>query len=151
MSQEHVGTLREAFEAFGRHDMEAVAAMLDPEVIWEGVGELVPGGTSHRGVDDVLREVFATLDVAYEEFRAEPEEFIDAGERIVALGTFTVRPEGADRTVRTPFAEVAEFRDGRITRARWFTDTAEWLYAMPEGPPDPAQAEPANRTIQGYP
>ena len=134
MSDENVATLKQAYEAFACGDLDGVAATLDPNVLWEGVGELVPAGARHRGIDEVMRQVLETLPAAYEHFRAEPEEFIDAGECIIALGTFTVRPEGADRTVSTPFAQVAEFQDGRMARVRWFTDTAEWLYAMPESP-----------------
>jgi ketosteroid isomerase-like protein len=134
MSDQHVATLRRAFEAFARGDIEAVAATLDPDIVWEGVSELVPGGARHRGLDEVVQQVFETIRDAYDELSAEPEEFIDAGERIVVLGTFTVRPEGGVRTISTPFVQVAEFRDARVARARWFTDTAEWLFAMPEVP-----------------
>jgi ketosteroid isomerase-like protein len=136
VSNQDVVMLKHAYEAFARDDIEAVAATLDPNVVWEGVGELVPGGGRHHGVDEVVREVFGSFREAYEEFKAEPEEFIGTGERVVVLGTFTVRPEGGARTISTPFAQVAEFRDGRMARVRWFTDTAEWLYAMPEAPPD---------------
>jgi ketosteroid isomerase-like protein len=134
VSDENVATLKQAYEAFARGDLAAVVATLDPNVLWEGVGDLVPAGARHRGVDQVVHQVLETLPDAYERFEAAPEEFIDAGECIIALGTFTVRPEGADRTVSTPFAQVAEFDDGRMARVRWFTDTAEWLYAMPESP-----------------
>jgi ketosteroid isomerase-like protein len=99
-----------------------------------GSGELVPAGGNHRGVDEVVQVVLETIRDAYDEFKVDPTEFIAAGERVVALGAFTVRPEGADRTVTTPFAQIAEFRDGRMVRVRWFTDTAEWLFAMPEAP-----------------
>jgi uncharacterized protein len=142
VSAQHVATLKKAYEAFARGDIEAVARTLDPDVLWEGVGELVPAGARHRGVDEVVHDVFDTIRDAYEDFQAEPEEFIDAGERVVALGTVTVRPEGAERIVRTPFVQVVDFSDGRMARVRSFTDTAEWLYAMPETPSDHANVSP---------
>lgn len=144
MSQQHVATLKRAFEAVARGDFATAAATADPNVHWNGVGELVPAGGDHRGADVVVTQVFETIPDAYEEFRAEPEEFLDADEHVVALGTFTGRPEGSERAISTPFAGVAEFRDGRIARMRWFTDTAEWLYAMPEAPDAAAGAFQGN-------
>jgi len=141
VSDQNVTTLRRAFEAFARDDFDAVAATLDPDVVWDGVGELVPGGARHRGVDEVVEQVFESIRDAYDEFCADPEEFIDVGERVIALGTFTVRPEGGERTIRTPFVEVIDFRGGRMARVRWFTDTAEWVYAMPTTPPASQEIE----------
>jgi uncharacterized protein len=145
VSNQNVATLKQAYEAFARGDIEAVAATLDSDVLWEGVGELVPAGGRHRGVDEVVQQVFDAIRDAYEDFEAEPQEFIDAGERIIALGTFTVRPEGAERIVSTPFAQVADFREGTMARVRWYTDTAEWLYAMPETPGDQEQDREATK------
>jgi len=132
MDEESRIRLRGALECVAAGDILALADVLDPDVVWHGLGELVPGGAPQRGLDAVVDNVLRVFSEAYEQFEIATESYLEVDECLISFGTFIVRPQGATRSVRTPFIQVAEFRAGRVVDMRWLTDTAEWLFAMPE-------------------
>jgi ketosteroid isomerase-like protein len=66
---------------------------------------------------------------AFEDFRAEPEEFIDAGAQVVVV----VRERGRGRESGVDldhrYGALITMRDGRILRLEWFDTPAEALKA----------------------
>jgi ketosteroid isomerase-like protein len=92
--------------------------------------EGMPIGCGHfEGLEDILERFltsfYGALDVHF-----VAEEFIAAGEHVVAIG----RIEGATRKARVPvdvaFAHVWTVRDGHLQRLRAFTDTAVLAHAL---------------------
>src|SRR5687768_12447096 len=91
MSQQDVQTIRGGYEAFNRQDIPGVLERFDPQIEWiEPGGGRAPVGT-FRGAQTVAEKVFATVPVNFDDFRAEPERFIDAGEHVIVIGQFTGR------------------------------------------------------------
>jgi ketosteroid isomerase-like protein len=60
------------------------------------------------------------------------EEFIAAGDQVVALGRIQGKTRKAAVPVDVPFAHVWTIRDGYLQRLRAFTDTAVIAYALKE-------------------
>ena len=84
----------------------------------------MPIGCGHfEGLDDVLQR-FLTSFYGALDVRFIAEEFITAGDSVVAIG----RIEGTTRKtavpVNVPFAHVWTVREGFLQRLRAFTDTA---------------------------
>jgi ketosteroid isomerase-like protein len=86
MSQQYVQIVRGGYDAFNRTNIPAVLDFYDEHIEWieAGVGR-APAGT-FRGTQSVANEVFATVPGIFNDFRAEPEQFIDGGEK---WGTLT--------------------------------------------------------------
>jgi ketosteroid isomerase-like protein len=125
-----VDTVRRSYEAFARGDLEAVVADMDDEIEWHQAQGLPHGGT-YRGLDAVRRAIFDPLDEEWwDSFRADPTEFIDAGDQVVVLGRYTGRAKATGRPLDVPFAHVWTFRDGKAVRFRQFLDTAGWVGAL---------------------
>ena len=125
-----VEAVRRSYEAFERGDMEAVVADMDEEIEWHQAQGLPHGGT-YRGLDAVRRAIFDPLDEDWwDGFRADPTEFIDAGDQVVVLGRYTGRAKATGRALDVPFAHVWTFRDGKAVRFRQFLDTAGWVGAL---------------------
>ena len=130
MSQENVDAFKRGSEAASRRDIDALLAVVDPEVEWRGaVAALVGGGATvyrgHEGVREWLRdleEAFADIEIAYSEIR-------DLGERLVALGHFRARGKNSGVLVETPAGWVVEFKDGRVSYVRAYFDPQEALEA----------------------
>ncbi len=79
MAQQNVEIVRSGYDAFNRQDIPAVLALYDEQIEWvEGGGGRAPSGT-FRGPQAVGKDVFATVPGNFDEFRADPEQFIDAG------------------------------------------------------------------------
>jgi ketosteroid isomerase-like protein len=141
MSRENVEVVRRAYAAQGFAggrplDPAALAAILevfDPDV------ELLPGiarsvtGASYRGHAG-FRQWVEDMREAWEDFRAEPIEFIDAGDRV--LVDVRTRARGRTSTVELEreSSQVWTFRHGKVVRFETFTDRRRALEAASFAP-----------------
>jgi ketosteroid isomerase-like protein len=130
MSSENVAVVRRGYEALARGDVDAFLGLLDPRVEWTHP-DGVPYGGTHRGIAG-MQEVLRLWGESYEEMRVIPEEFLDAGDAVVVIGRYLVRPRGADE-LDTWFVNVFELADGKVVRFRDYSDKAVRLAgAFPE-------------------
>ena len=77
-----------------------------------------------RNVFDPLHEEW------WEEFSAEPEEFIDAGAHVLVLGRYVGRAKGTGRRLDVPYAHLWTLREGKAVCFRQFLDTRGWVEAL---------------------
>ncbi len=125
MSQQDVSTMQSVYEAFNRGDITAVLTALDPQIEWhEPGGGRAPKGT-YRSPESVANDVFSTIPQNFEEFRAEPDRFIDAGDHVVAVGRFGGKAKGG-RTLDAAFAHVWAMRGGKALSFHNYVDAAAW-------------------------
>ena len=80
----------------------------------------------HAGLKDVLRRTWEV----YDEFRFEVDEFIDAGDSVVALGAAHVRGALSGAAAVQPGATVSRVRGGLIVAFRVYFDRAEAFEAV---------------------
>ena len=130
MSAENVQVVRDVYAAFARKDIDAIVAALDEDVAWT-TSMLLRSGATYHGHDGV-RSLLGALGEVWQEMSAEPEEFIDGGENVVALGRIQGQTRKAAAPVNVPFAHVWTVRDGYLQRLRAFTDTALLARALAE-------------------
>jgi ketosteroid isomerase-like protein len=128
MSQQDVTTMQTAYQAFNRADIPSVLEAFDPQIEWhEPGGGRAPQGT-FRGSESVANDVFATVPENFDEFRAEPDAFIDAADNIVVIGHFRGTPKGGG-TMDVPFAHVWDMRNGKAVRFQHYVDSGAWAQA----------------------
>ena len=131
MSSENVTRLQGWYEAFGRGDMPTVLAAMDPNIEWnEPQAPGLPFSGVHRGPQAVANEVFGTVPTSLEEFAVVPQEFIDAGDRVIVLGEFRGKGKARGTPFVAPFVQIYTFRDGKMTRLQSYTDTGTWAAAI---------------------
>ena len=129
--------VQRSYEAFARHDMDGVVADMDPAIEWHQAQGLPHGGL-YRGLDEVRRNVFDPLDADWwDEFSADPDELLDAGNEIVVLGRYRGVAKRTGRVLDVPFVHVWTIREGKAVRFRQFLDTAGWVEALSPAPPSP--------------
>jgi ketosteroid isomerase-like protein len=123
--QQNLDVVRGLYAAFGRGDLEAILAPLDPQVSWRtpGAPDLPTAGLRH-GVPAV-REFFGlllgTLDIA--DF--QPRDFLAAGDKVVVLGTSREGPKGSGRLVDFRWVHVFTFKNGKIAAFEEPADVSE--------------------------
>ena len=128
MSQQDVETMRRAYDAFNRSDVPAVLQAFDDSIEWyEPGGGNAPGG-SFRGPQNVASDVFASVPENFEEFKAEPQDFIDAGDDLVVVGRFRGRSKSGQQ-LDTPFAHVWKMRNGKAQAFHNYVETESWTKA----------------------
>ena len=128
MSQQDVQTVRGGYDAFNRKDIPAVLDLYDDQIEWiEAGGGRAPAGT-FRGAQSIANEVFATVPQNFNDFRAEPEQFIYASEHVVAVGRFRGRAKNG-ASLDAPFVHVYRMRNGKVAGFQNYVDATRWASA----------------------
>jgi uncharacterized protein len=70
------------------------------------------------------------LATEWDGFAAVPEEFLDAGNRVVALGNYSGAYKATGKSMNVPFAHVWTVTDGKITKFVQYTDTLKVSEAL---------------------
>jgi ketosteroid isomerase-like protein len=123
MSQENVEVVREIYRAWERGDFSS-NEWADPDI--EFVSGAGPDEAVHRGIEAMGRAWREWLS-AWEEFKVEPREFIDAGDDVLVLTEFRGRGKASGAM---PGGSLFTFRDGSVVRLASFTDPANAVAAM---------------------
>jgi uncharacterized protein len=123
MSEENVEVVRRLFETYNQGDFDAALACLAPDVVYE-TGQELPA----RGPDEV-RAMWERWEFDWEAIGTEPEEFIDAGDRIVVTVHYTGRGRGSGIDLDDRLHDVYTLRDGRIVHKAEYRDRFEALAA----------------------
>src|SRR5271167_3057444 len=126
MSQENVERAKRLYERLNQGDIDAVLAVLDPDVEWWTRGDnpdtaMVRG---HEGWSALWAEITGVL----EEFRMEPTEIIDAGEYVVVCVHQVARTRGV--LIEQHEVHVARLRDGFVIEIREYHEKDEALKAV---------------------
>jgi hypothetical protein len=126
----NVDIVRRSYDAFSRHDMDGVMGDMHPEIVWEQAQGLPHGGT-YRGLDEVKRNIFDPLDEEWwNEFTADPDEFLEAGANVVAVGRYRGISQATGKQLDVPFVHIWTLEGEKAVRFRQYLDTAGWVGAL---------------------
>jgi hypothetical protein len=105
--------------------------VLDDNIEW--IEPDVPGlwfSGKHHGAEESLREVvMPTLD-RVNDFGIIIDEYLDAGDDIVALGRFFGTGKETGKKLDIPACFVCKVQNGKIISFRAYHNTAQWLEAI---------------------
>ena len=129
MIEENEKLVRAFYEATVPGHREATRGIQAPHIVYD-LPKGMPIGCGHfEGLNDVL-ERFLTSFYGALDVRFVAEEFIAAGESVVAIGRIEGKTRKAGVPVDVPFAHVWTVREGFLQRLRAFTDTAVLAHAL---------------------
>jgi ketosteroid isomerase-like protein len=127
MSQENVQIVRGVYEAFGKGDVPTVLGHMDQSIEWnEAENFIYADRNPYVGPQAVLEGVFMRIGADWDGFTVTPEEWLDAGERIAVLGTYSGMHKVTGREVRAQFAHIWSVRKGKVVRFQQYTDTKQF-------------------------
>ena len=121
--KENEKLVRAFYEATVPGHREKLRGIQAPHVIYDLPEGMSIGCGHFAGLQDVL-ERFLTSFYGALDVRFLAEEFIAAGEHVVAIGRIEGKTRKAAVPVDVPFAHVWTVREGYLQRLRAFTDTA---------------------------
>lgn len=110
------------YDDFAAGNIPGVLGALDPAIEWTEAAGFPYGGT-YTGPNAVLENVFMKIGTEWEGFSAVPDQLVDGGDTIVALGNYGGKYMKTGRSMSVPFAHVWTFEDGKIVRFVQHTDT----------------------------
>lgn len=127
MSQENMPLIRGLYEAFGKGDVATVLGQMDQSIEWkEAENFIYADHNPYVGPQAVLEGVLMRFVSEWDNFTVTPEEWLDAGNHVVVLGTYRGTHKASGKTVRAQFAHVWAVRAGRVLRFQQYTDTKQF-------------------------
>jgi ketosteroid isomerase-like protein len=115
MSAADVELIKRMYHAWNSGDIVALVDAFDADVeVRPALGAFL-ASTVYRGHEGVAAWYEETYE-PWAELRAEPERFIDAGERIVVVAALRARVPGGQVDVEGEIAQVVTVQGGRIVR-----------------------------------
>ncbi len=118
----NVELVKNLYQAFAQGDVPTVLQSFDENIEWTEA-EGFPYGGTYRGGAAILENVFMKLATEWDGYRVAPDEFLDAGERIVALGNYSGSYKTTVKSMKVPFAHVWALEDGKVKKFVQYTDT----------------------------
>jgi ketosteroid isomerase-like protein len=125
MSQENVDKTRAYIEAYNRRDFQTAIRDFDPQVEW-----VLP---AHQSFDSCVgpQQVilfWEGLDETMDELRLDPQEYVDAGDRVAVRLRYFGRGKGSGAEIETEmYHQVTTFNDGTMVRIEYVTSWPEAL------------------------
>ncbi|MCW3032611.1 MAG: hypothetical protein JWM60_956 [Solirubrobacterales bacterium] len=126
MSQENVESVQTALEHFATTGEPAWDRLHEDVVVYDH--DILDAGDyrGHAGFGRWLEDWAS----AWSAYAMEPEEFLDAGERVVACVLQTTTGHGSGVELERHDAMVFEFRDAKIVRLDYYNNRQQALKAV---------------------
>jgi ketosteroid isomerase-like protein len=109
--------------------LEATAALVDPDAVYEDVILPDHAGEAYRGLDAWVRAAEAWLEPC-EWMVVDLEQIVDADDRVVALHRAHMKMRHTGLEFEMPVAYVHTLKEGRLVHMRAFADHAEALASV---------------------
>jgi ketosteroid isomerase-like protein len=126
-----MAVIRGMYESFGRGDVAAVLEQMHQHIEWKEAENFIYADRNpYVGPQAVLEGVFMRLASEWADFMVTPEEWLDAGNHVVVLGSYSGRHKETGREVRAQFAHIWGVTHGRVVRFQQYTDTKQFAEAI---------------------
>jgi ketosteroid isomerase-like protein len=118
----NLNAVQKVYDAFAKGDIPTVLGSLSADIAWTEAEGFPYGGTYH-GPKAILEGVFLRLGSEWEGFAAVPDEFVDGGDTVVALGKYSGTYKRTGKSFQANFAHVWKMSDGKAIRFVQYVDT----------------------------
>ena len=120
-------TVKDAYEAFERGDIEAVLAVLDPQIEWREAenNPYRPDGSPWIGGGAITENLFVKLGSEWDGFTVSPIAFYDAGDTVVVEARYTGTFGSTGKPIHAQACHVWKLRNGKAASFQQYVDTAQ--------------------------
>jgi ketosteroid isomerase-like protein len=126
LSQANVDLIRDLYDAFAAGDIAGVLGRMSPDIVWnEAENSIYADGNPYSGPEGVSDGVFARIGAEWDGFTAVPEEILDAGDTVIALGRYRGTYKATGRPYDAQFVHVWRVADGKAAAFQQCTDTLQ--------------------------
>jgi len=108
---------------------EVLMQVLSPTIRWEIVSGF-PYGGEYLGVQAVFQDFFGRVLQDFDEWRTVANEVHDAGDHVVALGTYSGRAKTTGKTFIANFTHFWTLEDGVMVRLQQCADSVQLARAQ---------------------
>src|SRR5882672_7423475 len=122
MSMNDAEIVRSFYQAVEGGDLAGGLALLTADCAWTEMEGLAPAGV-YRGPDRVREGIFFQIGGDWDGFAMAVDEILDAGDAVVAVGTYSGTCKATGRSLQARVTHVFRVRDGKIAAFEQFADT----------------------------
>ena len=127
MGNTNIAHVQGLYAAFGRGDVASIVVGLTSDVDWQTVGRQKDFPTLGPRKGAAAVQEFFRLVAENEEFSDfTPREFYAAEDKVFVLGTYSLKIKKTGKPVASEWVHIFTLRDGKVTRFREHTDTAQF-------------------------
>ncbi len=121
-----VALIDRLYRSFATGDVATVLGSMSPDIVWnEAENFPYADRNPYVGPEAVAVGVFGRIGADFETFAVEPEELIDAGDTVVALGRYVGKHRATGRSMRAQFVHVWRVSGGKVVRFQQYADTLQ--------------------------
>ena len=128
MSEENVDVIRRMYEGFARSGPTGMLEFMDPEVDHRAI-EGAPDDIGVFSGYDAMLGYYGQWVEMFDDLRAEVEELIEVGDRVIAMLHVTARMKGSEAGVDMRLAVVWTLRNGKAASGREYATREQALEA----------------------
>ncbi|MGI8883734.1 MAG: nuclear transport factor 2 family protein [Pyrinomonadaceae bacterium] len=121
--------IENGYKCFEAGDIPGLLGTFDENIEWTEA-EGFPYGGTYTGANAIVENVFMKLGGEWEGFSAVPDEILDAGDNIVALGHYSGKYNATGKSMKVPFAHIWTLSNGKIIKFVQYTDTLKVSEAL---------------------
>ncbi len=130
MTQSGIDVVQELYRVALADQEDTIVQLVTPDIVWE-ILDSFPHGGIYAGIPAIFGQFLPKLQADFHDWHAQPDEFIDAGDTIVALGHYSGTLKTTGVHIVAPFCHIWTLQNGKIARLRQFADTAKFAQVMP--------------------
>lgn len=124
MSRENVALIKAIYDAFAAGDVPGVLGRMSPEIVWnEAENFPYADRNPYVGPEAVATGVFMRIGAEWDGFQVVPEEIIDAGDTVIALGRYRGTFKATGKAQNTQMAHVWRVKNGKAVQFQQYADT----------------------------
>jgi uncharacterized protein len=148
MSTENLEAARRGFEALDRGGVEKFLEFIDPQFEMTTPADMTVEPATYKGHEG-MRRYFESFYEIMDEVRFEPQEFIDAGDRVVVPAQLVARGRDTGIEAVQQLTMVWTLREGKAIGCETYATKGEALEAVGPASPDSAgAASPDSRNLR---
>lgn len=122
---QNVQLVKSLYAAFAGGRIQTVLDGFDEQIEWQSAENVPYAAGLLRGKQAVLETVFTRLAQDWENFQVTPQEYLDAGGTVIAIGRYSGTHRHTGRQILAQFAHLWDIRGGKVVRYRQYTDTLQ--------------------------
>jgi ketosteroid isomerase-like protein len=129
MASPNIELLRPIYEEWSRGNWRPSFDVYDPHMEWGWSTEFLGLGGVYEDRRDPNPRLQAWLR-EWENWRAEPEEYVELGDYVVVLGRYHGKGRGSGVEIQQEGAHVFRLRDGKVIRLEIFASRARAIESV---------------------
>lgn len=112
--------MRRAYDAFRESDVETLMSLVSPDFVLRA--SPATDGKEHHG-PKAMAEIVEVVRQRWDDFRLEPLEFYETGDRVLVLGTLVGKADSEG--IASVAGQLWTLREGKIASMRAFLSSEE--------------------------